>query len=84
MKKPLSHFRYMNRSTIAKLDRMKSIMRVDQPRTCSWWIVLPATGEEDSVCVKIESCRIHPRGREIWMQPTQDKILAEYSDRIVA
>jgi hypothetical protein len=84
MKKPLSYFRHMTRQNIAKLDGLKSIMRVDQPRTCSWWIVIPTTGEEDSVCVKIDSCRIHPRGREIWMQSTQDKILTEYGDRITA
>lgn len=54
MKKPLANFRYMNKEIVANLKDLKSIMEVKTDRQVSWWMVLPATGDSDSVCVLIE------------------------------
>lgn len=79
MKKPLSHFRYGERETIAKLEGMKSIMEVKTKRQYSWWLVLPAVGEKDSVCVLIEKMQ-RSKGN-IW--GTRDKVLANYFARTI-
>ena len=79
MKKPLASFRYEARKTIATLEGMKSIMRVTAPRKVYWWLVLPAVGENDSVCVLIDKC---PRWEIIhnW----EARILKTYADRILS
>ena len=51
MKKPLASFRYLTRQTVAHLDKLKSIVRVSTPRTLQWWLVLPAVGDADAVCI---------------------------------
>ncbi len=78
MKKPLAHFRYMTRKTVAKLDGAKMIMRVDTPRTCQFWMVLPATGDDDAVCVLISKVKRYERYYEI------ARIQSIYADRITA
>jgi hypothetical protein len=77
MKKSLSHFRHMDRLTIAKLDGMKSIMRVEKPRQVSWWLVLPAIGDSDSPCVLLDKAPWSTAARH------QKTLLSEYADRIV-
>ena len=79
MKKPLSYFRHMTRQNIAKLDGMKSIMRVETPRTVSWWLVLPAHNDEDGTCVLISKA---PK-RELTAN-IEKQIIADYADRITA
>ena len=88
MKKPLSHFRHMERQTIANLDGMKSIMRVEHPRKREWWLVLPAIGDSDAVCVLLhkESVKKEFRGgayEQSFISGTENQILAEYANRIV-
>lgn len=79
MKKPLSHFRHMDRQIIAQLDGMKSIMRVETIRTTQWWLVLPSVGDQDSVCVRIHKM-------SACYDPTccEKTILKQYADRVTA
>lgn len=86
MKKQLSHFRHMPRHTIANLEGMKSIMRVDSPRKSEWWLVLPACGDSDAVCVflkKVSGTSMKLEMRGFWTESEQSKLLAEYADRIL-
>lgn len=88
MKKPLAHFRTATRYTIAKLQGMKSIMRVDFPRKREWWLVLPAIGEGDSTCVFLhkETVKAEFRGgpyEQSHISGTEHMILSQYADRIL-
>jgi hypothetical protein len=78
MRKTLSHFRYTTHQNIANLEGMKSIMRVETPRQVSWWIVLPAIGNEDSPVVKLDQAPWSTAAHH------QKKLLAEYADRITS
>ncbi len=78
MKKNFETFRYSEKETIAKLDGMKSIMRVTTPRKVEWWLVLPARGDSDAVCVLIQKS---PKWEII--KNVEAKILAEYAERII-
>lgn len=68
----------MSRNFIAKLEGMKHIMRVETPRTKQWWLVIPARGDDDAVCVLIGKCKSWEHAANI-----EKRILAEYADRIV-
>jgi hypothetical protein len=89
MKKPLSYFRTLERQNIAKLNGMKSIMRVTTPRTYQWWLVLPAIGNKDSLCIKIDSMERKAefkggRYEQTHISGRENIILREYADRITA
>ena len=78
MKKPLRYFRYMDREIVAKLnDGLKTVMKVTTPRTVSWWLVLPAQGDKDCVCVMIRKAPKWELTAKI-----EKQILDEYADRI--
>jgi hypothetical protein len=82
MKKPLSHFRHMNRCNIATLsDGIKTIMKVTTPRTKSFWLVIPARGDNDAMCVLLKKYTITKFCSKPWAD--QD-ILKYYADRIDA
>lgn len=78
MKKNLATFRYLKTEAIAKLDGLKSIIRVEYPRKTEWFIVLPAVGESDSVCVLISKVG---KAHTVFEEP---RVLAAYADRIIA
>jgi hypothetical protein len=82
MKKQLSHFRHMDRKTIATLDGMKSIMRVETPRTTQWWIVLPAVGDSDATCVLIRKITQSKFCRKGPTLTVESQILESYADRV--
>jgi hypothetical protein len=89
MKKSLSHFRHTTRQNIAKLDGMKSIMRVTTHRTYQWWLVLPAIGNKDSLCIKIDSMDRNAefkggRYEQTHISGRENMILRDYADRITA
>lgn len=81
--KPLSHFRHMTRVNIANLDGLKTIMRVETPRKREWWLVLPAHGEEDAVCVllkKISVTKYYANRGAAW---AEGDLLKSYAERII-
>jgi hypothetical protein len=79
MKKPLATFRHQNRSTIAKLDGLKTIMRVETTRTLQWWLCLPAIGEKDAQCILLHKCSNRD---PLWsISQCEPKIIAEETAR---
>lgn len=84
MKKPLSHFRYMTRKFIANLDGRKSIMRVETPRKCEWYLVLPARGDGDAICVLLKKVALRKFYYYTEITRAEDSLLTDYADRIVA
>jgi hypothetical protein len=89
MKKSLSYFRHTTRHNVAKLDGMKSIMRVETPRTTQWWLVLPAVGGKDSQCIKLDSMERKAefkggRYEQTHISGRENMILRDYADRIIA
>lgn len=81
MKKPLAAFRYLNRQTVATIGR-KHIMRVETARTLQWWLVLPATGDNDCPCIRLHTCGV--RNREYAISQCEPKIIAEETARAAA
>jgi hypothetical protein len=51
---PLANLRYENRFTVATLPAMKSIIRVETARLVKWFHVVPATGDDDAMCLLIQ------------------------------
>ena len=84
MKKPLASFRYATRATVAKLDGLKTIMRVTTPRKAEWYLVLPCIGEEDSVCVLLAKTKLRKFYRNQEIARSESDLLKEYASRIVA
>ena len=83
MKQPLAKFRHSIRRTIAQLKDLKSIMRVETPRTVSFWLVLPACGDEDCVCVLIEKIQERKGWLKSAAKSSENKIMRDYADRII-
>ncbi len=84
MKKPLSYFRHMTRQNIAKLDGLKSIMRVEYPRKREYWLVLPSVGDSDAVCVFLGKKSVTKFYRNTDTMFFEDSLLKQYADRITA
>ena len=84
MKKPLAAFRHQNRSTVAKLDGLKTIMRVTSPRKAEWYLVLPSTGDDDAVCVLLKKARTSKLNRNQETQLAEAALLKDYAARITA
>jgi len=83
MKTTLAKFRYLaNRKEIAKLEGMKSIMRIEYLRKAEWWLVLPAVGDSDSVCVLIRRVRLAKCYRKDTISYEERQILSQYADRL--
>lgn len=82
MKKPLQYFRHMTRRFILELEGMKNIMRVETRRTITWWLVLPAVGDSDSVCVLLHKVTTHAGNHFFNVMEGDSKMKREYSDRI--
>jgi hypothetical protein len=81
MTKQLAAFRHTTRHNVAKIG-MKSIMRVETARTLQWWLVLPATGENDSPCILLHKCS---NTNPLWsIQMCEPKIIAEETARAAA
>jgi len=77
----LAKFRHANRQTVANIG-MKSIMRVETARTLQWWLVLPATGENDSRCILLHKCS---NTQPLWsISQCEPKIIAEENVRAAA
>lgn len=67
----------LNPVTIAKLEGMKSIIRVETPRMAVWYLLIPATGEEDATAVLLKKDSL--RG----IYRTENDLFREYGDRII-
>jgi len=80
MKKPLAFFRYATRETVATLQDLKSIMLVITPRKSEFWLVLPAVGDSDAVCVFIRKFTIRKNERS---NAQTLSVLKDYADRII-
>jgi len=81
MTKKLATFRHANRTNVAKIG-IKSIMRVETARTLQWWLVLPARGEDDCLCLLLHKCS---KTNRLWsIQLCEPKIIAEEIDRAAA
>jgi hypothetical protein len=76
-KQPLAKFRHIQQTPIVKLEGLKMIVRFDFPRKREYWLVLPAIGDGDAVCVFI---RKFPR----WelLHYCNLSVLEGYKDRI--
>lgn len=83
MKKYLASFIGTSRSTVTQLKDMKSIMRVRTARTVSFWLVLPAYGDEDCVCVLIKKIQERKGWINTAAKITENEILKDYADRII-
>ena len=83
MKKHLASFIGTSRSTIAQLKDLKSIMMVRTARTVSFWLVLPARGDEDCVCVLIQKIQERKGWINTAAKIAESKILRDYADRII-
>jgi hypothetical protein len=84
MKKPLATFRHANRITVAKLDGLKTIMRVITPRKAEWYLVMPATGDEDAICVFLKKVTLRKFSRHEETARAESVLLKGYADRITA
>jgi hypothetical protein len=81
MTKKLATFRHANRQLVAHIG-MKSIMRVETTRTLQWWLVLPARGENDSLCMLLHKCST--TNREFSITVCEPKIISEETARAAA
>ena len=79
MKQPLAKFRHAIRHNIATIDHVKSLMRVETPRKLEWWIVLPAVGMNDSVCVLVKKTTCKAMADQY-----ESELLNFYAGRITA
>jgi hypothetical protein len=73
---PLANLRYENRFTVATLPAMKSIIRVETARLVKWFHVIPATGDDDAMCLLIQQA---PKRERI--ETIQSRIIAEETAR---
>jgi hypothetical protein len=74
---------------VARLNGMKSIIRVESPRRRKWFLVLPAVGNNDGRCIEIRSevIREEFKGGPIeqsHISAAESEILKEYADRIIS
>ena len=83
MKQPLAKLRNANRRNIAQLNDLKAIMRVETPRTVSFWLVLPARGDEDCVCILIKKVQERKGWLNTAAKIAESRIIRDYADRIV-
>jgi hypothetical protein len=81
---PLAKFRYSDRTEVAKLHGLKSIMRVTTPRKAEWYLVLPSVGESDAACVLLKKVTLTKYFRNQEIARGTNQILNEYAARIVA
>lgn len=84
MKTNLATFRHATRTTVAKIDGLKTIMRVTTPRKAEWYLVLPCIGEEDAVCVFLKKVTLKKFSRHEETARAESVLLKEYAARIVA
>lgn len=79
---PLAELQKFKPVTVAKLQGLKTIIRVETPRLLKWFLVVPATGHRDAVCVLLHKCsNVQP----MWsISQCEPKILADYADRVIA
>lgn len=83
MKQPLAKFRHAICRNIAQLNDLKSIMRVSTPRTVSFWLVLPACGDDDCVCILIKKVQERKGWLNTAAKTAESKIIRDYADRII-
>jgi hypothetical protein len=81
MTKKLATFRHANRDIVAKIG-MKALMRVETARTLQWWLVLPARGENDCLCMLLHKCGT--ANREFSITVCERSIIAEETARAAA
>jgi phage host-nuclease inhibitor protein Gam len=84
MKKQLAAFRHANRITVAKLDGLKTIMRVMTPRKAEWYLVLPSVGDEDAVCIFLKKVTLKKFHRHEATANAESVLLKACADRIIA
>ena len=76
---PLANLRYENRFTVATLPAMKSIIRVETARLVKWFHVIPATSDDDAMCLLIQQTAITTKRERI--ETIQSSIIAEEAAR---
>jgi hypothetical protein len=81
MTKKLAAFRHTTRHHVAKIG-MKAIMRVETSRSLQWWLVLPARGENDCLCMLLHKCGT--ANREFSITVCERSIIAEETARAAA
>jgi hypothetical protein len=73
---PLEKVRYAKKIVVATLPGMKSIIRVETARLVKWFHVIPATGDDDAMCLLIQQA---PKWERI--ETIQSRIIAEEAAR---
>jgi hypothetical protein len=73
---PLANLRYENRFTVATLPAMKSIIRVETARLVKWFHVIPATGDDDAMCLLIQQSPKHQM-----IESIESRIIAQETAR---